>query len=311
MVYGVTNLVEDEPRFGSVYRHVGIIDHLVRYQEIERTIDAYFDWPGFFGLGALLVDAGDLASALPFAEWATVVVNLMYLGPLLLIFRGLGGGAADRLARRLALHPHELDRAGLLLAAVVRVLPVPRDPRPRPAALRPERCGSRAAGAVPSLRARGDGAAPRPRRPALATGAAATLVVMVGLLSAQRSCRATSSRPFALFLGAAALVVTRRCSLPTLPILLRRHDRRLDHAGRGAVPARGVGRHHRELRCGRAERERQRRRPPRAGAPTTSSSFASAGGHARLWGLTALSVVVAWRRGRSTRPRRCSSRRRS
>ena len=90
MVYGVTNLVEDEPRFGSVYRHVGIIDHLVRSQEIERTIDAYFDWPGFFGLGALLVDAGDLANALPFAEWATVVVNLMYLGPLLLIFRGLG-----------------------------------------------------------------------------------------------------------------------------------------------------------------------------------------------------------------------------
>src|SRR6185503_12815516 len=160
--------------------HVGIIDHLVHYQEIERTIDAYFDWPGFFGLGALLVDTGDLASALPFAEWATVVVNLMYLAPLLLIFRGLG---AERRTAWLAVWLFTVTNwigqdyfspqsfAYFLYLAIIALVLLHFGPSDaaRESLARFPRFGLAAT-------------VPLPRRapPAMATGAAATLVVMVG-----------------------------------------------------------------------------------------------------------------------------------
>ena len=89
MVYGVTSVVEAEPRFGPVYRHLGIVDHLLRYQEINGSIDAYFNWPGFFAFAAFLVAAGDLGDAFAFAGWTPLVSNLLYLGPLFLIMRSL------------------------------------------------------------------------------------------------------------------------------------------------------------------------------------------------------------------------------
>jgi hypothetical protein len=87
ILYGTPALVEEVPRFAVTWRHVGIADYVARRHSVNPNIDAYFNWPAFFGLLAF-VDAGaGLKNALGFAAWAPLALNLLYLGPLLLIFR--------------------------------------------------------------------------------------------------------------------------------------------------------------------------------------------------------------------------------
>lgn len=87
LLYGVTAFVEAEPRFSSVYRHVGIIEYIAQNHAVDPKIDAYFSWPGFFVLGAFLTDAAGFDSALAFAAWGPLVFNLLFLMPLIVLFR--------------------------------------------------------------------------------------------------------------------------------------------------------------------------------------------------------------------------------
>jgi hypothetical protein len=89
MLYGIPALVTHEPSGPVAFRHSGITDNLLGTGIVNTRIDAYFSWPGFFiGLGTLVKLAG-VQSALTFATWATVVFNLLYLPPLLLLARAL------------------------------------------------------------------------------------------------------------------------------------------------------------------------------------------------------------------------------
>lgn len=87
MLYGMNAMVEPVPGPNIVWRHVGIADHIARTGAIDPTIDAYFNWPGFFTLAAFLSGAAGLGSIASMAAWAPVFFNLLYLGPLLLLFR--------------------------------------------------------------------------------------------------------------------------------------------------------------------------------------------------------------------------------
>lgn len=87
ILYGVTAFIQPEPRIASVYRHVGIIANLIGTGEVDPSIDAYFNWPGFFALGALFTEAAGLKSPMPLAAWGPLVFNLLFLAPLLVIFR--------------------------------------------------------------------------------------------------------------------------------------------------------------------------------------------------------------------------------
>jgi hypothetical protein len=89
MLYGMTTMVEPVPGPNIVWRHTGIADHIARTGAIDPTIDAYFNWPGFFTLTAFLAGAAGLGSIASLAAWAPVFFNLLYLGPLLLLFRRL------------------------------------------------------------------------------------------------------------------------------------------------------------------------------------------------------------------------------
>ena len=100
MLYGITEFVEAEPRFSSVYRHVGIIGYLLSHGGVKPSIDAYFDWPGFFALGALVTKLAGWHSAVAFAAWGPLLFNLLYLAPLLAIF---SWASDDRRVRWLAL----------------------------------------------------------------------------------------------------------------------------------------------------------------------------------------------------------------
>jgi len=87
MLFAIPAIVEQVPRFNVAWRHVGITDVLLRTQQIDPRIDAYFSWPGFFAFSALLTQAAGLRSTLDLVAWAAVAFNLLYLVPLLLILR--------------------------------------------------------------------------------------------------------------------------------------------------------------------------------------------------------------------------------
>lgn len=87
MLYGVTSMVGEAARGSVVWRHAGIIDNLVRTGHPDPRIDAYFNWPGLFMLGASVTELAGFASPMAFARWAPVYSNLMFLAPLALILR--------------------------------------------------------------------------------------------------------------------------------------------------------------------------------------------------------------------------------
>ncbi len=86
MLYGITTLVEEVPRFSVVYRHAGYTEYIMRTGSVDPGLDAYFNWPGFFVLSAFLTRVTGYQDIFPLAAWAPVYFNLIYLGPLYMIF---------------------------------------------------------------------------------------------------------------------------------------------------------------------------------------------------------------------------------
>lgn len=89
MLYGITAVIEVIPRFSPSWRHAGIIDYIMRNEMVNPRIDAYFNWPGFFIMGALITQVAGLESSIPFLQWAPVFFQLIYMGPLWMIYTSL------------------------------------------------------------------------------------------------------------------------------------------------------------------------------------------------------------------------------
>jgi hypothetical protein len=87
MLYGITSFLESVPRFAAAWKFVGIVDFVSGRRAVTPPVNAFFDWPGFFGLGALLDGAAGYRSALSIAGWGPLVFNLLFLAPLMMIFR--------------------------------------------------------------------------------------------------------------------------------------------------------------------------------------------------------------------------------
>lgn len=82
MLYGVTTLLEQAPRFSVVYRHAGYVEYIMRTGTVDPNLDAYFNWPIFFIVSAFVTRISGYPSILSYAVWAPVFLNLLYLGPL-------------------------------------------------------------------------------------------------------------------------------------------------------------------------------------------------------------------------------------
>ena len=232
MFYGIPSLVADSPRGPIVYRHAGITEYLTRTGLVDTRQDAYFSWPAFFMFLGSVVKIGGLPGALTLATWATVVVNVLYLPPLLMIMRALTRDARlvwgallifyvtnwinqDYLAPQsftylfyltvIALVLHYLrprtvaDLGSLRLATWVR--------RSRLTSwvgwLLPVRPPPAPAGAQGTVTGR--------------TAALVTLVIVVLFVAATASHQLT---PYAIFLAVTLLVITGHCRVRGLPILL-------------------------------------------------------------------------------------------
>lgn len=86
MLYGITAIVQEVPRFAIGWKLAGIIDYVMQNGSVDGKIDAFFNWPAFFILMAFVTQIMGFDSAIAFMGWAPVFFNLLYLGPLWMIF---------------------------------------------------------------------------------------------------------------------------------------------------------------------------------------------------------------------------------
>lgn len=90
MIHATPQILYPTVRYSWIYVHIGIVDYIMRHGTVNPNIgylDIYHNFPGFFALGALFTESMGLKSALDFAGWAPVLMNLLYLGALLFIYK--------------------------------------------------------------------------------------------------------------------------------------------------------------------------------------------------------------------------------
>jgi hypothetical protein len=88
-LYAIPAVTEAEPRFAATYIHVGISEYISRTGSVAPGLEARFDWPGFFILSSFLTQVSGFHSSLDMASWAPVYFNLMFVAPLVLLFRSV------------------------------------------------------------------------------------------------------------------------------------------------------------------------------------------------------------------------------
>lgn len=92
IVHGTPVLAYDTLRYSWAWKHLGIVDYILRHGTVNRdiaTMNVYHNWPGFFAGAALLAKAAGLSSLAGFAAWAPVFFNLLNLGALRFLFSSL------------------------------------------------------------------------------------------------------------------------------------------------------------------------------------------------------------------------------
>jgi len=92
IVHGTPALAYDTLRYSWAWKHLGIVDYILRHGTVDRsvaTMNAYHNWPGFFAAAALFAKAAGLSSLAGFAAWAPVFFNLLNLGALKFLLSSL------------------------------------------------------------------------------------------------------------------------------------------------------------------------------------------------------------------------------
>ncbi|HVK36278.1 MAG TPA: hypothetical protein VM428_11530, partial [Microlunatus sp.] len=92
LIHGTPAVLYGTLRYSWAYKHVGIVDYILRTGTVDPTIgvgEIYHNWPGFFATSALLTSLAGSPDALRIATWAPVVFNLINLVVLRYVYRGL------------------------------------------------------------------------------------------------------------------------------------------------------------------------------------------------------------------------------
>lgn len=89
LLYGTSPLLSGEPRLAVSWRHLGVIDYIVRRESVDPSLDIYHNWPGFFVLVAALMDGLGIGDVRAPATWAPVWWSLACLPALHLLFSTL------------------------------------------------------------------------------------------------------------------------------------------------------------------------------------------------------------------------------
>ncbi|MFE9201466.1 hypothetical protein [Micromonospora sp. NPDC007230] len=228
LLFGAAPIIEPLPRVISGWLHVGFADYIARTGETLPDLDARFSWPGFFALTAMATRLGGLPDAMPLLAWAPVVFNLLYG---VAVFRLARLTSTDARTAWLALWlffpanwvgqdyfgPQAMNYLFYLVLLMVLLRwfrPVAHDSRqgvrtwrrPRALLLRLLRIPPR-----PLLLEPGADRA----SPASLVGLAAVVLVIFAASTVSHQLT-----PIAIVICVGALVLARRCTLRTLPILL-------------------------------------------------------------------------------------------
>jgi hypothetical protein len=88
MLHGTTAELYAEPRYTYTYKHLAVIDYITGHGSVNRSIDIYQNWPGFFALNAWFQRAGGVLAS-SYAAWAQVFFEMFNLAAILFAVRGL------------------------------------------------------------------------------------------------------------------------------------------------------------------------------------------------------------------------------
>ena len=83
ILHAADPIIHGLPRLEASYRHMGIADYIAQSGQLDPKVDAYFNWPGFFALLAMLSQSTGLHDLTGLATWAPLGVNVLLLLPLL------------------------------------------------------------------------------------------------------------------------------------------------------------------------------------------------------------------------------------
>jgi hypothetical protein len=228
VLHGAAAMIEDLPRFQTTWKHIGITDYVMRTGNVDPTIDAYFNWPGFFILNAFITRVMGMDSLLMLTPWASVFFNLLAIGPLVMIFRPLFRDERPLwlglwwffLANWIGQDYFAPQAFGFLMHLVILgiLLTYFADARPRltRAGWWPRALISHLRNAPQDLQAGDDDVAPAPMVPP------AQRMLLVGVIALIWLALVPSHQlsPFATLLAVTGLVLLNRCSLRTLPIYM-------------------------------------------------------------------------------------------
>jgi hypothetical protein len=89
MLYGTAPLVYSQGRYSWLYKTIGVVQYVNAHGQLNRHIDIYQNWPGFFALAAWFGKVAGVASPLAYAKWAQLVFELAALPLLYLIYDAL------------------------------------------------------------------------------------------------------------------------------------------------------------------------------------------------------------------------------
>jgi hypothetical protein len=87
ILYATPAFVEQVPRTSPMWRHLGVADWIDRFGVVDRSIDAYFNWPGFFVFLAALRELTGQKTLAGLAAWVPALSNLLYSLPLFALLR--------------------------------------------------------------------------------------------------------------------------------------------------------------------------------------------------------------------------------
>jgi GT2 family glycosyltransferase len=75
VLHGTTPVLYDQPRYQWVYNHFAVIDFIATHGRVDRNIDIYNNWPGFFAANAWLRQISGVMP-LTYGPWAQVFFNV-------------------------------------------------------------------------------------------------------------------------------------------------------------------------------------------------------------------------------------------
>jgi len=96
MLFGTAPLVYSQGRYAWLYKTIGVVQYVNAHGQLNRYIDIYQNWPGFFAVAAWFGKVAGVGSPLAYAKWAQLVFELAALPLIYLIYDALSLSTAQR-----------------------------------------------------------------------------------------------------------------------------------------------------------------------------------------------------------------------